>query len=70
MHPADDGGRHELCFLCDDLQAETLALGKKGVRCSKVEEARWGSVAKIQLPGGGEVGLYQPKHALAVPGAS
>ncbi len=70
VHPAADGGRHELYFLlCDDLQAEMLALGKKGVRCSKVEEARWGSVAKIQLPGGGAVGLYQPKHPLAVPGA-
>lgn len=36
--------------------------GGKGVHCSEVEEARWGSVTKIQLPGGGEVGLYQPKH--------
>jgi hypothetical protein len=39
-----------------------VSLGEKGVRCSDVEEARWGSVTKIQLPGGGEVGLYQPKH--------
>ena len=30
------------------------------------EEPRWGSVTKIRLPGGGEVGLYQPKHPLAI----
>jgi hypothetical protein len=31
-----------------------------------VDEARWGSVTRIRLPGGGEVGLYQPKHPLAL----
>jgi catechol 2,3-dioxygenase-like lactoylglutathione lyase family enzyme len=62
VHPAEDNGRHELYFMCDDLQAEIAALGKKGVRCSEVQEARWGSITMIALPGGGEVGLYQPKH--------
>jgi catechol 2,3-dioxygenase-like lactoylglutathione lyase family enzyme len=66
VHPADDNVGHELYFLCDDLDAEIAALGKKGVRCSEVEQARWGSVTKIRLPGGGEVGLYQPKHPLAL----
>ena len=42
-----------------------LALGEKGVQCSEVQQARWGSITKIRLPGGGEVGLYQPKHPLA-----
>ena len=42
------------------------ALEAKGIHFSEVEEARWGSVTKIQLPGGGEVGLYQPKHPLAL----
>jgi catechol 2,3-dioxygenase-like lactoylglutathione lyase family enzyme len=65
IHPAANVG-HELYFMCDDLQAEIAALGGKGVQCSEVEEARWGSVAKIRLPGGGEVGLYQPKHPLAL----
>jgi hypothetical protein len=51
--------------VCDDLNAEIAALAEKDVHCSEVEEARWGSVTKIRLPGGGEVGLYQPKHPLA-----
>src|SRR5256885_11979055 len=45
-----------------DLKADIAALGKKHIRCSKVQEVRWGSVTKIQLPSGGEVSLYQPKH--------
>jgi catechol 2,3-dioxygenase-like lactoylglutathione lyase family enzyme len=62
FHPADENGRHELYFMCDDLPAEMSALGKKGVPFSTVEEARWGSIVKLRLPGGGDVGLYQPKH--------
>jgi catechol 2,3-dioxygenase-like lactoylglutathione lyase family enzyme len=62
VHPSEENGRHELYFMCDDLQAEIAALGEKGVRCSEVQEAAWGSLTKIRLPGGGEVRLYQPKH--------
>src|SRR5438876_5110581 len=66
VHPAEDNDRHELYFMCSDLEAEISTLREKGVRCSDVEEARWGSVVKIQLPGGGHVGLYQPKHPTAL----
>ena len=52
--------------MCDDLKAEMASLANKGVKCSKVEEARWGSITKMGLPGGGHVGLYQPKHATAL----
>jgi catechol 2,3-dioxygenase-like lactoylglutathione lyase family enzyme len=66
VHPAEENDRHELYFMCDDLKAEISALGKKGVRCSEVQEARWGSITKIRLPGGSEVGLYQAKHPSAL----
>jgi catechol 2,3-dioxygenase-like lactoylglutathione lyase family enzyme len=66
VHPAAENSGHELYLMCDDLHTEMAALGEKGVRCSEVEEARWGSVTKVQLPGGGEVGLYQAKHPLAL----
>jgi len=65
VHPANENGRHELYLMCDDLKAEMAALAKKGVRCSRVENERWGSITKVQLPGGGEVGLYEPKHPTA-----
>jgi catechol 2,3-dioxygenase-like lactoylglutathione lyase family enzyme len=66
FHPGDENGRHELYFLCDDLKAEMAALAKKSVPLSKVEEVRWGSITKLRLPGGGEIGLYQPKHQTAL----
>ncbi len=68
VHPAEEQHPgHDLYFMCEELTAEIAALAKKGVRCSDVQEARWGSVVKIRLPGGGEVGLYQPKHPTAIP---
>jgi len=67
VHPVEEAERHELYFMCDDLKAEISALGKKGVQCSEVQEARWGSIIKIRLPGGSEVGLYEPKHPTALP---
>lgn len=66
VHPAEENGRHELYLMCDDLAAEVSALAAKGIQCSEVQEARWGSIVKIRLPGGGEVGLYTPKHPTAL----
>jgi catechol 2,3-dioxygenase-like lactoylglutathione lyase family enzyme len=66
LHPSDENGVHELYFMCDDLKAEMASFAKKNVECSEVQEARWGSITKIRLPGGGEIGLYQPKHPTAL----
>ena len=66
FHPSDKNGPHELYFMCDNLTSEMAALAKRGVTCSAVHEERWGSMTHIQLPGGGEIGLYQPKHPTAL----
>ena len=68
VHPADASGRHELTLMCDSLAAEMQALAARGVACSPVQEARWGSITKLRLPGGGEIGLYQPRHPMAIAG--
>ena len=66
VHPVEGSVGHELYLMCDDLDTEIATLGEKLVRCSDVEETRWGSVTKIRLPGGSEIGLYQPKHPNAL----
>ncbi|HLV85501.1 MAG TPA: hypothetical protein VKV39_00905 [Candidatus Sulfotelmatobacter sp.] len=66
VHPADQIGTQELYFMCDDLKAEMDSLAQRGVNCSNIHEARWGSITSIPLPGGGSVGLYQPKHPTAL----
>ena len=66
-HPLGAGQQpyHELYLMCDDLKATMSDLASKGVNCSAITEARWGSVTKIHLPGG-ELGLYQAKHPTAI----
>jgi catechol 2,3-dioxygenase-like lactoylglutathione lyase family enzyme len=66
FHPSGKNGPHELYFLCEDLKSEMATLANKGVTCSAVHEERWGSITKIGFPGGGEIGLYQPKHPTAL----
>jgi catechol 2,3-dioxygenase-like lactoylglutathione lyase family enzyme len=62
FHPAESNDRHELYLMCDNLKTEMAALRGKGVECSAVLEERWGSITKIRLPGGGQIGLYEPRH--------
>ena len=66
FHPAEENGAQELYFMCDDLAAEMASLKAKGVTCGEVQEARWGSITSMRLPGGGEIRLYQPKHPTAL----
>jgi len=66
VHPGEGPAASDLYLMCDDLSAEIAKLVAQGVECSPVEEARFGSTTKIRLPGGGEIGLYQPRHPLAV----
>ncbi len=54
--------RHELFLMCDDIAATLRDLKQKNVPVSPVNEQRWGSLATLTLPGGGKVGIYQPKH--------
>jgi catechol 2,3-dioxygenase-like lactoylglutathione lyase family enzyme len=65
VHPSDVGGA-QLYFMCDDLEVEIRRLAEIGVQCSPIENARWGSVTMIRLPGGGDVGLYRPTHPTMV----
>jgi len=53
-------------LMCDDLKSEMAALIKREVTFSPVEDARWGSITKLRLPSGAEIGLYQPKHKTAL----
>ena len=66
FHPGEKNSIHELYLMCDDLKAEMAALAKKTVKCSEIQDERWGSITKIRLPGGGDVHLYQPKHPTAL----
>jgi catechol 2,3-dioxygenase-like lactoylglutathione lyase family enzyme len=64
FHPADEY-RNELYLMCDDLGTTMDDLRRKGVAFrGEIDERPWGRLAHIELPGGGVLGIYQPKHPL------
>ena len=63
FHDSESNDRHELFLMCDDVTAMLKELKAEEVKVSDVSEQRWGKLASLTLPGGGKVGIYQPKHA-------
>jgi len=53
-------------LMCDDLQQTIKSLAAKNVKCTEVEEEDWGIRTTLILPSGGEIGLYQPTHEMAI----
>jgi catechol 2,3-dioxygenase-like lactoylglutathione lyase family enzyme len=66
FHDSEKNGQHELFFMCDDIAATLKDLRAKKIEVSEVSEQRWGKVAKFELPGGGKIGVYEPKHPSAL----
>ena len=62
VHPDESGGKHELFFMCENVDTIVENLTAKGIACSAVEKLDWGRLTRLTLPGGGEVGVYEPKH--------
>jgi catechol 2,3-dioxygenase-like lactoylglutathione lyase family enzyme len=62
FHDSESNDKHELYLMCDDITAALKDLASKKVTVSDVTEQRWGKLATFTLPGGGKVGIYQPKH--------
>ena len=71
IHPAEGpayaaGMRHQITFMCDDIQTTMTELRAKGVTIlGDTKDEGWGITVMLGLPGGVEVMLYQPKHPLA-----
>ncbi|MEU5720815.1 extradiol dioxygenase [Micromonospora sp. NPDC047738] len=67
VHPTDGEPAHELFLMCDDVEATMAELTVKGVEFTiPVTEERWGLRTALRLPGGGELGLYEPRHPVPV----
>lgn len=64
VHPTEDeNGEHELFLMCDDAAAFVSEMTRLGVACAPVQNAGWGLLTSVTLPGGGKLGVYQPRHA-------
>jgi catechol 2,3-dioxygenase-like lactoylglutathione lyase family enzyme len=63
VHPTDGGGHHELYLMCEDIHTTVDELRSKGVELSRpISDEGFGLMTAIELPGGGELGLYEPRH--------
>jgi hypothetical protein len=67
VHPSEKNGTHELYFMCDDVEAFVAAMTTRGIACGPVQNQGWGMLTHLTLPGGGTVGVYQPRHARPEP---
>jgi catechol 2,3-dioxygenase-like lactoylglutathione lyase family enzyme len=70
IHPTDEAGpisgAHELFLMCDDVEQTVADLTAKGVEFTNpIENQGFGLVTRLRIPGGGTMGLYQPRHAPA-----
>jgi catechol 2,3-dioxygenase-like lactoylglutathione lyase family enzyme len=69
VHPAGEqspSGHHELFLMCDDIDSTVAELTAKGVEfAAPISTARFGRTTRLRIPGGGDIGLYQPAHATA-----
>ncbi|MEO8336889.1 MAG: VOC family protein [bacterium] len=66
VHPSDGEKGSDIYFMCDDLEKTLGELEPHGVTIAQpITEQRWGKVTAIRIPGGVELGLYQPYHPTA-----
>lgn len=63
VHPSAANNRHELCLMTDDIQGFLTEMKQRKVLCAPVENEGWGLLTSITLPGGGKLGVYEPRHA-------
>ena len=62
IHPSDKNDVHEFYLMCDDVNATIAAMAKAGIPTSPIQTAGWGLMTTLTLPGGGKLGIYEPKH--------
>jgi hypothetical protein len=63
VHPADKNDGHELYLMCDDVEALIAEMKKRDIGYTPVQDEGWGLLTRMTLPGGGTLGVYQPRHA-------
>jgi len=63
VHPSDKNDVHEFYLMCDNVDALIAEMEEHGIGCGPVHSLGWGVLTHLMLPGGGKLGVYQPRHA-------
>lgn len=67
VHPASEDDRHEIYLMCDDINSFVEQMTTQKIKCSEIQDQPWGQLVQLTLPGGGNLGVYQPRHARPEP---
>ena len=67
VHPGDRNDVHEFYLMCDDVNAFVADMARRNVSCAEIRALGWGLLTEVTLPGGGRLGVYQPRHVRAKP---
>jgi catechol 2,3-dioxygenase-like lactoylglutathione lyase family enzyme len=63
VHPSDRNDVHEFYLMCEDVHAFVAQMQERNIYCGPVQDQGWGILTSLSLPGGGRLGVYQPRHA-------
>ena len=63
VHPSRKNDVHELYLMCRDVGKFVAAMKKRGIKCGTPSDQGWGVLTTVRLPGGGKLGVYEPRHA-------
>jgi hypothetical protein len=63
IHPSENSSEHEIYLMVDDVKEFVTSMTARGVRCTEPRDQGWGVLTSLSLPGGGQLGVYEPRHA-------
>jgi hypothetical protein len=63
VHPAGENDVHKLYLMCDSIEDFRRDMAARGTPCGDVQTQRWGLLVDVTMPGGGKLGVYEPRHA-------
>ncbi len=63
LHSSSENDRHEMYLMCDDIKRFVQEMAEHKIACSEIQDPGWGQLVQLTLPGGGKLGVYQPRHA-------
>ena len=67
VHPSDNTEHHEIYLMCDNINKFVQQMTEHKMTCGEIQDQGWGLLVELTLPGGGKIGVYQPRHARPKP---
>lgn len=63
VHPSEENDIHEFYLMCDNVETLAEYMRRQEIVCSPIQDMGWGRLTRVTLPGGGSLGIYEPRHA-------